>query len=89
MALPLCLEYFPRRLTLSFSLRNRSMLLSNYHLILQVFFRQDFTGVPDAAEGSENRHHAPLLVPSLQGASLLLIWGGSRGVLGGQAGGVA
>ena len=38
MALPLCLEYFTRRLTLSFSLCNRSMLLSNFHLILQFFF---------------------------------------------------
>lgn len=89
MALPLCLEYFTRRLTLSFSLCNRSMLLSNFHLILHFFSRQDFIGVPDAAEGSENRQYAPLLVPSLQGASLLLIWGGSRGVLRGQAGGVA
>ena len=64
------------------------MLLRNSHLILQFFFfRQDFIGVPDAAEGSENKQHVPLLVHLLQGASSFLICGGSRGVSRGQAGG--
>lgn len=66
-------------LTLSFSLCNGSVLLRNYHLILQFFFfsRQDFIGVPDAAEGSENRQHVPLLVRLLQGGSLSLYGVGS------------
>ena len=91
MALPLCLEYFTRRLTLSFSLCNRSMLLSNFHLILQFFFPgKTLLGSLMQQRGVKTGNMLPCLFPrcreracSLYGVGVgVCRAGGSRGASG-------